>query len=80
MVSQVVRTRIDPAARPVLEEIEASVQHCLSGRLCDFHLTFENGGLVLRGRTRTYYAKQLAQHLVLEASDLPIQANTIEVA
>jgi hypothetical protein len=80
MVSQVVRTRIDPAARAVLDEIEASVQHGLCGRLCDFHVTFENGGLVLCGRTHTYYAKQLAQHLVMEASDLPIQANVIEVA
>jgi len=38
-----------------------------------------NGELILRGRTRTYYAKQLAQQAVMEATALPIRANEIEV-
>jgi len=33
----------------------------------------------LRGRAKTYYAKQLAQHAVMEATDLPVLANEIEV-
>jgi len=37
-------------------------------------------GLVLRGRAQTYYAKQLAQHAVVEAAGLPILANEIEVS
>jgi hypothetical protein len=34
---------------------------------------------VLRGVTRTYYAKQLAQHAVMQLTDLPIHANEIDV-
>ena len=33
----------------------------------------------LLGRARSYYAKQLAQHAVFEASRLPLLANAIEV-
>ena len=40
----------------------------------------EKSGLVLRGRVHTYYAKQLVQHAVMEASSLPIRANEMEVA
>jgi hypothetical protein len=38
-----------------------------------------DGGLVLRGRAHTYYAKQLAQHAVMDNHPLPILANEIEV-
>jgi hypothetical protein len=37
-------------------------------------------GLVLRGTSQTYYAKQLAQQAVLAASKTPIVANDIEVS
>ena len=37
------------------------------------------GGIVLRGFTRTYYLKQLAQQAVMNLTDLPILANEIEV-
>jgi len=33
----------------------------------------------LRGQVHTYYAKQLAQHAVMETTGLPILANEIEV-
>jgi hypothetical protein len=33
----------------------------------------------LRGRARTYYAKQLAQHAVMQVTEYLIQANEIEV-
>lgn len=36
-------------------------------------------GLVLRGRTCTYYAKQLTQHAVMELTEFPILANEIDV-
>jgi len=42
-------------------------------------LVVTDGGLILRGRCRTYYVKQLVQHAVMEASDRPILANEIEV-
>jgi hypothetical protein len=34
---------------------------------------------VIRGRTQTYYAKQLAQEAIMELTDLPIIANSIQV-
>ena len=51
----------------------------LKGRLCDFRLSMRDGGLVLAGHAPSYYAKQLAQHAVMEAMVLPICANDIEV-
>jgi len=59
--------------------IEDHVECRLSGRLHDFHLRVRDDGLVLCGRAPTYYAKQLAQHLVMRATDLPIRANDIQV-
>jgi hypothetical protein len=72
-------SRIDPAAREVLEELENQVRDRLGGQVRGFQLDFRDGGLVLRGRTRTYYAKQCVQHLVMAATDLPIAANDVEV-
>jgi hypothetical protein len=39
-----------------------------------------SSGKALRGFAHTYYAKQLAQHAVMEATKLPILANEIEVS
>jgi hypothetical protein len=36
-------------------------------------------GVILRGRSSTYYAKQLAQHAVLSVAGRPLIANEIEV-
>lgn len=52
----------------------------IRGLIGDFHLLLQDRGLVLSGRAHTYYAKQLAQHAVMEATDLPILANDIEVS
>jgi hypothetical protein len=60
-------------------QIEARIRSRLSGRIRGLRVLRENNGLILRGRTRTYYAKQLAQHAVMAATDLPILANEIEV-
>ena len=62
-----------------LDELEARLQSCLSGRVSGLRLRFHGDGLILRGWTRTYYAKQLAQHAVMAATKLPILANEIEV-
>jgi hypothetical protein len=59
--------------------LEERVRCCLTRRICDFRLLVREGGLVLRGSTRTYYAKQVAQHAVMAAANLPIRANEIEV-
>jgi hypothetical protein len=61
-------------------ELESHVQCRLGRRVHDFRLVMADEGLVLRGRAHTYYAKQLAQHAVLEATPLPILANEIEVS
>ncbi len=55
------------------------IWHQLGGRLLDFWLEVDDAGLVLHGLARTYYAKQLAQHAVMAATDLPILRNEIEV-
>jgi hypothetical protein len=46
----------------------------------DFQLVLRDDGLVLRGHVHTYYTKQLAQHAVLEMTELPIWDNEIEVS
>jgi hypothetical protein len=69
-----------PAEAPVgLDELEARVQCRIGGRVLHFCLDWCEGGLVLRGHSLTYYAKQLAQHAVMAATELPIRANQIEV-
>jgi len=60
-------------------ELEARVTRRLHGQVRELQLVVTDGGLILRGRCRTYYVKQLVQHAVMEASDRPILANEIEV-
>ena len=62
-----------------VEELEAALQLRLLGRVHQLHVELHSHGLVLRGWTRTYYVKQVAQHAAMEASGLPIRANEIEV-
>jgi hypothetical protein len=62
-----------------LDLIEAQVQTRLNGRVQYFRLQAVEDGLVLRGRSRTYYAKQLAQHAVMTVTRIAIVANRIEV-
>jgi hypothetical protein len=69
----------DAGPRETLARIEEHVRSRLAGLLWDFRLVFRDNGLVLRGRAHTYYAKQLAQHVVMEASSLPIHTNELEV-
>jgi hypothetical protein len=63
-----------------IAQLEAQVRDRLVGMVRDLHLLAREGGLVLQGRSPTYYAKQLAQHRVMEATRIPILANEIEVA
>jgi hypothetical protein len=69
----------DIATPEALTRIEEHVRDRLTGRVSDFQLVLRDGGFVLRGRVHTYYAKQLAQHAVMEASSIPIRANEIDV-
>src|SRR5688572_22561120 len=60
-------------------ELETLVQCRLAGQVRDFQVVVKDQGPVLCGHARSYYAKQLAQHAVMETTDLPILANDIEV-
>lgn len=71
---------IELPAREEIAQLEARVQCQLNGRVRDFELILQDRGLVLRGHVHTYYAKQLAQHAVMQATGLPILANEIEVS
>ena len=70
----------EPEISETLARIEEHVRSRLTGLVRDFQLVFRDNGLVLRGHVHTYYAKQLTQHAVMEASSLPIRANEMEVA
>ncbi len=69
----------EPQMEKKLDALEQQVQCRLTNLVRDFRVSLRDRGLVLQGRARTYYAKQLAQHVVMNAIDLPIQANEIEV-
>ncbi|HMF12970.1 MAG TPA: hypothetical protein VKE94_11715, partial [Gemmataceae bacterium] len=71
---------VDSPPADDLAELEATIQYRLSGRVSDFHVRLVDRTLVLCGRARTYYAKQLAQHAAMDASGLPVLANEIVVA
>lgn len=61
------------------ERLEGLLTRRLGSRIRDLRIVLQQAGLVLRGRTETYYAKQVAQHAVMELSRMPILANEIEV-
>jgi hypothetical protein len=67
-------------SQELLDELKEHVEGCLGGRIHNLRIRFKGHGLVLEGQVQTYYAKQLAQQRVMEASDLPILANEISVA
>ncbi len=62
-----------------LDQIEAVLQETLSGRARGLRIVARGMGIVLRGEAYSFYGKQLAQHVVMRATDLPIVANEIQV-
>jgi hypothetical protein len=61
----------------LLRAIEARVGQCLA----DFAVRSMPGqGLVLSGRTHSYFVKQVAQHLAIQITGLRVCANRIEVS
>lgn len=69
----------DTSAAAPVDLFEEALQRRLVGRVRDLHVEFHGQGLVLRGWSRTYYAKQLAQHAAMEVTGLQILANEIVV-
>jgi hypothetical protein len=60
-------------------ELEALVQAQLNGHIRNLRLVVDDNGIILRGQAQTYYAKQLAQHVVMERTRLAVRANEIAV-
>jgi hypothetical protein len=60
--------------------IRARVERLAGGRIRDLDVACEGGRVVLKGRSRTQYAKQMALQAALDlAGDRPALANRIEV-
>lgn len=72
-------TAIETHALMPPARLEALVQGRVGRRLRDLRIIVRPNGIVLQGRASTYHAKQLAQHAVMDATDMPILANEIEV-
>jgi osmotically-inducible protein OsmY len=80
MEAQTSEKKINLAAADGATEVEARIVCRLGGQVRHFRLVVSNKGVILRGQAHTYYAKQLAQHAVMEATGLLIVANEIEVS
>jgi hypothetical protein len=59
--------------------LEMQIQARLGTRVRQLRVVRRNNGVVLQGIAYTFYAKQLAQHSVMEITDIPLLANEIEV-
>jgi hypothetical protein len=68
-----------PGTVPAIEQLETHLQTRLAGRVRELRVLAWDHGLVLRGWSRSYYAKQLAQHALMTATPFPLVANEIEV-
>jgi hypothetical protein len=62
-----------------IDQLAASEQCQLAGRVSDLRLLLRDQGLVLQGHAHSYYAKQLAQQAVMRATTFPLLTNDIEV-
>ena len=51
------------------EQIEGHIERKASGRIRDLHVVCSGESIILKGRSRTYHAKQLAQQAVLDMTD-----------
>lgn len=69
-----------PNTAETTADLASRVQGQLSGQVRELRLIPREGGLILRGRARCYYVKQLAQHAVMQSTQMPILANEIEVS
>jgi len=70
---------IDTARRDELDRLESHLQNQCSGRVRNLRLRHSGAGIVLDGTAHSYYAKQLAQQALMQATELAIAANQIEV-
>jgi hypothetical protein len=68
----------DTTTSECLARTEEHVRCRLTGVVRDFQLILFEQGLILRGHARTYHAKQLAQHAVMEATSLSIRSTRLK--
>jgi hypothetical protein len=59
--------------------LQAQLQALLGSRVRHLRVLCRDDGVILRGVAYSFYAKQLAQHSVMEITKLPVLANEIEV-
>jgi len=62
-----------------IDQLVTIVQCQLAGRVSNLRLVMGEKGLILHGRTRSYYAKQLAQEVVMKVTAAPLFSNHIEI-
>jgi hypothetical protein len=68
----------DPAV-PLTEAQVEQLQLRLRGMVFNLRVTVCSKGLILQGQSRTYYAKQMAQHLAMSSLSVRIASNEIVV-
>jgi len=81
-MSDVSPTQGDDPNQSMMEElcsIEQRLQCRLGSRVREVQLRVEPHGLVIIGRSTSYYDKQLAQHIVKELCGLSVAENRIAV-
>lgn len=67
------------SSQDVAAALEDRVRTLLGRQITGFNLRWTERGIVLEGRARSYYQKQLAQHAVMRICTVPILANDILV-
>ena len=72
-------THIDEKPSEKEMRLETHIKSRLGSRVRHVRVVCRNNGVILQGSAHTYYAKQLAQHSVMEITKLPILANEIDV-
>lgn len=69
-----------PESRPQIEElVEREVRSRTSGRIRGLEVRVADGQVVIRGRTSTYYAKQLVSHAAMDTAEQLCVMNEVEV-
>lgn len=69
-----------PESRPQIEElVEREVRNRTSGRIRGLEVRVTDGQVVIRGRTSTYYAKQLVSHAAMDTAEQLCVMNEVEV-
>ena len=71
-------TVLEPRNR-IEELVEREVRIRTSGRIRQLEVRVVDGQVVIRGRTSTYYAKQLVTHAALETAEELGVMNEVEV-